>query len=116
MAAKDPVLRELFETAHRQIEDAKVQSARRHEVTHAALSRAEGRRERTQEQYEQRKRAVTTASERFVVSEKIMVDALSEMSVDMRKTRERLDEIGDDSQTHRETLFAILDRLEEMRG
>ena len=45
-----------------------------------------------------------------------MVDALGEMSIDMRKTRERLDEIGDDSQTHRETLFAILDRLEEMRG
>lgn len=116
MAAKDPVLKDLFEKGYRQLEDAKVQSARRHEVTHAALDRAEARRERTQDQYKQLERAVTTASERFVASERIMVDALSEMSIDMRETRGRLDEIGGDTKAHTETLFAILDRLEELRG
>lgn len=113
--ARDPVLRELFEKAYRQIDEASAQAAKRHQVVVRDLEWARAHRERVQAQYADLERTVTTASERFVRSEKIFVEAMSELANDMRESRERLDRIGDDSAVHRETLFAILDRLEDLR-
>lgn len=114
--ARDPELAELFERAYRQIEASNAKAAARHAVVVESLEAAERRRDRIGRQYAELESTVTAATERFVRSERIFVEALSEMAIDMRRTRERLDRIGDDTSAHRETLLAILDRMDELRS